>query len=309
MSNIIKATHEGEITIGTANLKVAVLSNRKRIITQSAIFEAFGRPMRGSRSLADQDVPKLPGLIDAKNLKPFISNELYELIKVVEYEDLKGKRTDGYDATILPLICEVYVDARNAIKSNGTPVLTTKQMPNVFAAETVLRALAKVGIIGLVDEVTGYQEERDKNALQEFLSRFIKEQRGVYMPTYPDDFFEALFKMRGLNWSLANKGKKPQYFGHLLNNYVYERIGPKVLEELRRVSPKDEVTGKRKGKYTQYIDEKYGHPKLKDHLMILTAFAKAAGYNWNAWERMVNKALPKFGKDGSQIQELGFEEE
>lgn len=308
MSNIIKATHEGEIVIGSAKLKVAVLLNGKRIITQSAIFEAFGRPMRGSRSLADQDGPKLPGLIDAKNLKPFISNELYELIKVVEYEDLKDKKTEGYDATVLPLICEVYVDARYAIKDNGTPVLTAKQMPNVFAAETVLRALAKVGIIGLVDEVTGYQEERDKNALQEFLSKFINEQRGVYIPTYPDEFFEALFKMRGLNWSLASKGKKPQYFGHLLNNYVYERIGPKILEELKRVNPKDQTTGKRKGKHTQHIDEKYGHPKLKEHLIVLTAFAKASGYNWSTWERMVNKALPKFEADGSQVQEIGFNE-
>jgi hypothetical protein len=154
MNNVIKATHEGEIVIGTAKLKVAVLSNGKRIITQSAIFEAFGRPIRGSRSLADQNGPN-------------------EMIKVVEYEDLKGKKTDGYDATVLPLICEVYVDARHAKKSNGSAVLTTKQMPNVLAAETVLRALAKVGIIGLVDEVTGYQEERDKNALQEFLSKFI----------------------------------------------------------------------------------------------------------------------------------------
>ncbi len=37
-------------------------------------------------------------------------------------------------------------------------------------------------------------------------------------------------------------------------------------------------------------------------------FAKAAGYNWNNWERMVERALPKYAKDGSLPQELPFTE-
>ncbi len=114
--------------------------------------------------------------------------------------------------------------------------------------------------------------------------------------------------MRNLNWTLANKGRKPQYIGHYLNNFIYSRIAPNVLIELRKVNPKDE-TGKRRAKHTQHIDIEYGHPKLKEHLSILIAFAKAAGYNWANWERMVNRALPKFESNGSQIQEIGFTEE
>ena len=208
-NKLIKATHEGEIPIGNVKLRVAVLSNGKRIITQSALFEAFGRPMRGSRSKGDQDEPKLPGLIDAQNLKPFISRELAEVIKVVEYEDLNGRETEGYDATALPLICEVYVDARNATKENGKPVLTAKQMPNVMAAEMVLRALSKVGIIGLVDEVTGYQEVREKDALQLFLQKFLEDEKGKWVRTFPPDFFEAIFKMKGWTWKQAST-KKPK---------------------------------------------------------------------------------------------------
>jgi hypothetical protein len=113
--------------------------------------------------------------------------------------------------------------------------------------------------------------------------------------------------MRNLTWKEANKGQKPQYIGHYINNYVYSRIAPKVLSELKRVNPKDE-TGKRKGKHTQFIDIDYGHPKLKEHLSILTAFAKAVGYNWINWQRMVERALPKFDADGSAAQELPFTE-
>lgn len=305
-NSVIKATHEGEMLIGNVSLRVAVLENGKRIITQSALFDAFGRPMRGSRSKADQDEPKLPGLIDAKNLKPFISDELMDVIKVVKYTDLNGRENEGYDATVLPLICEVYVDARNAKKDNGAPVLTAKQMPNVLAAEMVLRALSKVGIIGLVDEVTGYQEVREKDALQLFLQKFLEDEKGKWVRTFPPEFFEAIFKMKGWTWKLANT-KKPQVVGHYINNYVYSRLAPNILDELRKRNPKDE-RGNRKGKHPQWINPDFGHPKLKEHLSILTAFAKASGYNWNNWERMVNRALPKFESDGSAAQELDFPE-
>jgi hypothetical protein len=206
------------------------------------------------------------------------------------------------------MLCKVYLDARSTINQNtGKGYLTKSQEPLARASEILLLSLSKVGIIALIDEVTGFQESRDKDALTQFLAKFIKEERGVYIKTYPDDFFEALFKMKGLTWSLANKGKKPQYIGHYINNYVYSRIAPKVLTELRRVNPKDEE-GKRKGKHTQHIDIDYGHPKLKEHLTVLTMFAKAAGYNWNNWERMVERALPKYANDGSLIQELPFTE-
>lgn len=303
----MKATHEGEILIGDFSLRVAVLENGKRIITQTALFDAFGRPMRGSRSVSDKSTSKLPGLIDAKNLKPFLSDELMEVIKTVKYTDLNGKINEGYDATILPLICDVYVDARNATKENGKPVLTQKQIPNVRAAEMLLRALSKVGIIGLVDEVTGYQEVREKDALQLFLQKFLDEEKGKWVKTFPDEFFESIFRMKGWTWSTANKGKKPQVVGHYINNYVYSRIAPKVLSELRKLNPSSE-NGGRKGKHTQWIDVDFGHPKLKEHLSILIAFAKASGYNWNNWERMIKRALPKFEDDGSAAQELDFPE-
>ncbi len=308
MSNIIKATHEGKLTIGELEIPCAVLEDGTRIISYSAVFKAFGRTKRGSQGDASR-VHNMPAFLNSNNLQPFVGEDLRGVLKKIDFIDKNGKENQGFNALILPMLCKVYLDARAAINpKTKKPILLLSQIPLARASEILLVSLSKVGIIAMVDEVTGFQEQRDKTALQEFLSKFINEQRGVYVPTYPDYFFEALFKMRGLNWSLASKGKKPQYFGHLLNNYVYERIGPKVLDELRRVNPKDDVTGKRKAKHTQHIDEKYGHPKLKEHLIVLTALAKASGYNWSSWERMVNKALPKFESDGTQIQELDFPE-
>lgn len=297
---LIKATHEGKLNIGELEISCAVLNNETRIISRNAVFKAFGRTKRG-RAKGEVRVPNMPSFIDANNLQPFVNDELSHELKQIDFIDLNGKPDSGYNALILPMLCKVYLDARAA------RVLKKAQEPLARASEILLLGLSNVGIIALVDEATGYQEARDKSALQEFLSKFIKEQRGIYVKTYPDEFFEAIFKMRHLTWSIANKGKKPQYIGHYINNFVYSRIAPNVLNELRKVNPKDQ-SGKRKGKHTQHIDIDYGHPKLKEHLSILTAFARASGYNWTNWERMVNRALPKFDADGSAVQEIGFPE-
>lgn len=297
MSNLIKATHEGKIRLADKELPVAVLQNGKRIITQSALFSAFGRPMRGSRSAGDQDAPKMPGLIDAKNLKPFISNELIDLIKPVEYSDGKGRKNAGYDATVLPLICEVYVDARNSKNENGKSVLTAKQLPNVDAAEMVLRALSRVGIIGLVDEVTGYQEIRPRNALQEFLDTFLAKERAKWVKRFPDEFFELLFEMKGWTWNYAST-KKGQFVGRYINDLVYDRLAPAINEELRKKNPVvDKETGRRKGKHHSWLSEDIGVPKLQEHLFALITLAKASGKNWSQFYRMVQRSLPKYGEN------------
>lgn len=295
--DMFNATHEGVLKIGEAQLDVAVLENGQRIITHSGVFHAFDRTPRGNARLIG-----IPAFMDANNLQPFVDSDLKAVIKKVEYLDKNGKVSQGFDANILPLVSDLYLRAREAGK-----ITTKAQLETAQKAEMLVRSLAKVAITALIDEVTGYQEVREKDALQQFLQKFLEEEKGKWVKTFPDEFFESIFKMKKWNWQMANKGQKPQVVGHYINNYVYSRLAPQVLVELRKLNPKAD-DGKRKGKHTQWIDIDFGHPKLKEHLSILTAFAKATGYNWGNWNRMVERALPKFEQDGSQIQEIPFED-
>ncbi|MCG1037066.1 hypothetical protein [Polaribacter sargassicola] len=68
MKKKMKATHEGILKIGEAEISVAVLENGQRIITQSAVFKALGREQRGN-SRIDQ----IPSFMDAKNLQEFVN--------------------------------------------------------------------------------------------------------------------------------------------------------------------------------------------------------------------------------------------
>jgi len=307
MSKILEAAYgspDRPLVIGNFEIPCYVLNDEKRVITQSGFLKALGISYRGltekELKKGEETPARLVRFISGQRISPFISSELKSLLQhPIKFKALTNVAY-GYEATCLVDVCDAIMQAHKV------GALQKQQAHIADRAETLIRAFAKTGIIALVDEATGYQEKRDKSALQEFLSKFIKEQRGIYIKTYPDEFFEAIFKMRNLNWSLANKGRKPQYIGHYINNYVYSRIAPNVLGELRRVNPKDDITGKRKGKHPQYIDIDFGHPKLKEHLNVLVMFAKAAGYNWGNWERLVNRALPKFESDGSQIQQLDF---
>jgi hypothetical protein len=299
---ILKAEYGSDktpIRLGTTEVPCYVLEDGTRVLSGRAIQKAIGY----SGSSGDW----LKKFVNTKAISASIPTEivagLSEPIKFLRV-DAGGSQpiTYGYEATKLIDLCDALLDLKKA------GVLKESQIIYAEQAEVIIRSVAKVGIIALVDEVTGYQEKREKDELQRFLTKFIKEERGVYIKTYPDEFFQAIFKMRNLTWKEANKGKKPQYIGHYINNYVYSRIAPKVLTELRRTNPKDGVTRKRKGKHTQHIDIDFGHPKLKEHLTVLTAFAKAVGYNWINWQRMVERALPKFDADGSVAAELPFNE-
>jgi len=180
---ILKATHEGKITIGTNELNCAVLEDGTRIISASAIFKAFGRTKRG-RKKDEVRVPNMPSFIDSNNVQPFIGEELRGVLNQVDYLDKNGKaKTNGYNALILPLLCKVYLDAREA------NVLKTQQLPLARASEILLLGLSRLGIIALVDEATGYQYDRERYELQKILKAYISEELIAWQKTFPDEFY------------------------------------------------------------------------------------------------------------------------
>lgn len=291
-------THAGELKFGGITVPCFVLRDGTRIISGRGVQEALrirDRPEDGEK----RGGYILPTFLQSKALKPFVDSTL-EMAKLNPRKCYRGNiEYHGFEATALTDLCDAILDARNS----GAK-LTDRQQIVAVQCEIIVRSLARVGIIALVDEATGYQEVRDKDALQKFLARFLNEEQAKWIKTFPDEFFEMIFRFKGLTWTTANKGKKPQWIGYFINNYVYSRLAPKVLSELRRLNPKNE-DGKRKGKHTQWIDMDYGHPKLIEHLNLLVAFAQAAGYNESNWKRMIERARPQF-KDGTASPQLPF---
>lgn len=281
-SHLPDATHEGELEIAGLNLPVAVTSDGTRLMISKAFMTALGRPWKGSYARTE-----LPNFIAAKNLLPFISSELRGVLDPIDFVNKHGQRANGYRAELLPLVCDVYLDARKA------GVLTESQERVAAQAEMLIRGFARVGIVALVDEATGYQRDRASDALAKILEKFIAKELQPWVKTFPDEFYEQLFRLRGLDFP-NDTVKRPQYFGHLTNDIVYRRLAPGVLSELKDTEPKT-PSGKRKGTLQQRLTPDLGHPKLREHLASVCTIMDFSE-DYQDFMKKLDKRHPRYGE-------------
>ncbi|EPU3936564.1 P63C domain-containing protein [Morganella morganii] len=279
--------NEGKLKIGDVEMDVAVLEDGKRIISQSSVFKALGRPTRGVRTaklVPSDGVINMPAFMDAGNLKPYIGQDLIDAINKVQYKSILGVVQEGYDASILPLVCDVYLKARES-----GAITRPNQLDTAKKAEILVRSLAKVGIIALVDEATGYQRDREKNALAKILEAFVAKEIQPYITTFPADYYEELFRLRGLEYPPENPRFRPQYFGVLTNDIVYKRLAPNILEELKKQNNKSA-----KGtKLFQNLTPNIGYQKLREHLSSTVTVMKLSNDYKDFIEKM-NRLHPRF---------------
>lgn len=292
----LKATHFGKIKINERELDCAVLEDGTRILSQTAVFQAFGRKQRGFRGdqVFEGTQIKVPSFMDANNLKPFIDEALISKIKPIVFYNEKNILSEGYDATILNDVCEVYLKARDA------GVLKSKQQSVAIASDILVRSLAKLGVIALVDEATGYQKDRDRKALQTILEKLIAKELQPWLKTFPDEYYEEMFRLKG--WDSPAGKNRPGVVGRYTNDLIYKRLAPGVLEELEKQNPKNNK-GNRLNRHHQHLTPETGHPKLKEHISNVVTLMKVAD-NWDQFMGMVNKALPEY--DNRQL-EIDFE--
>lgn len=281
---IPKAIYNGELKIRNIIIPCAVLEDGTRLLTRIGVLKAIGRTGKAKGGRKYDKEFKTPIFLTAKNLKPFIPNELEENSAPIEFKQEKGGKAIGYKAELLPSICNVFLDAKDA------GVLSANQFHIAEQCKILSRGFAVVGITSLVDEATGYQEVRDRLALQKILDMFISQELSKWAKRFPDDFYKEMFRLKGWNWE-GMQLKKPQVVGHYTNDIVYDRIAPSVLEELRKRNPPNEK-GRRKHKHHQWLTPDVGHPKLRDHLNGVIALMKAAT-SWKEFKRMLERAYKK----------------
>lgn len=286
-----KATHQGVLKIMGKELPCVVLEDGRRIINQTSLFVAFDRSRKGRRN-TENSLLNLPSILDPIGLKPFITPDVLERTKSIEYMSINGSSTTGYSAEIIPIVCEIYLNAHK----NGA--LTHAQVRTAEISEMLIRSLAHVGIIGLIDEATGYQQIRPRDALEAYLNKILSKELATWCKRFPDEFYSNIYKLK--NWPEFSTSKnKYSCVGMYTNDIVYSRLGEDVLKELKERTPNTSKT-----KMHQWLSLDTGHPLLSDHmksLITLQRLALAQGHKWNKFLEMVNLTLPK--KEHALIEE------
>jgi hypothetical protein len=271
---------------GGVELQCYVLDDGTRVLSQADFLEALGRH-RKANVRKEGGEERLPAILQGKAINPFITKETLQKSKPIRFKTPSGAMASGYRAEILPEVCEIYLKARDA------GVLPKNQEHVAKQAEILIRGLAHVGIIALVDEVTGYQEFRSRDALSRILEAFIAKELQPWVSTFPPEYYRELFRLRGVPYP-TDSLRRPQYFGYLTNDIVYKRLAPGVLEELKRVTPRGE-TGKRKHRYFQKLTSNVGYPKLKEHLGAVVAFMQVSN-DYPEFIQRLDKYKPRYNE-------------
>ena len=283
---MFEATHIGELKIGDAVIKCAVLKDGTRVLTRATFIKAMGRTGKAKGGRGYDDEFRTPVFLTARNLKPFIPNDIVENSTPIMFK-WKSQKFIGYKAELLSEVCGIFLDADRA------GALLPNQIPIAEKCHALLKGFATVGIIALVDEATGYQEIRDKVALQEILDKYLLPYKAAWAKRFSDNFYKQLFRLN--KWAYDPSSiKRPSIIGTMTNDIVYARLAPGILEELKTRTPKDEK-GRRKHRYHQLLTDDVGHPKLQEHLLKAEVLMEASA-NFPSFHRLLQRALPRLNE-------------
>ena len=285
-----RAICDGVLKLGDVEIPCAVLPDGTRLLSERGVTKALGGKRGGAhwrRKKAGEDGADLPVYLSARNIIPFISDDIaVALTNPKPYKTVKGGAVShGLEATLLPQVCDVWLKARDARK------ILPSQFKMATAADMLMRSFAKVGIIALIDEATGYQDKREKDALQELLAIYLTEEKLKWAKTFPDEFYKQIFRLKGWNYNPLDR-RRPKIVGQLTNQIVYQKLPPGVLEKLRKLNPvKNKKTWRRGAAHFQYLSSDIGQPDLRDHFLQLMPLMRASD-TWSGFIKLLDKAIP-----------------
>jgi hypothetical protein len=296
-----QAIRDGVLTIGEIEIECAVLEGGTRVLSERALTKGFGGKRGGAhwrRKQAGEVGADLPVFLSAKNISSNLPKDLIEaLTRPIMYKPVNGGRIGhGVEASLLPKICNALIDL------DERELLHPSQIAFAEQAAILVRGLAGVGIVALVDEATGYQDIRPKDELRLILEAYISKELLPWTERFPEEFYREMFRLRNWPFSSLQYPKKgpqgPRYAGKLTNELIYDQLPPGVRQGLEAANPKTEK-GYRRNKHHQLLTGDIGNPHLEKQVAVVTALMRGAS-NWKQFMKAFNRNFrPDVGEQTS----------
>ncbi len=272
------------LVIAGVEIPAYVLDDGTRVLAQRGMLKALGMSPSGS---TDPGTQRLAQFVSGKAIKRYVSEELLaRSASPIRFKLASGFEVTGYEGTLLVDICNAVLEAR------AQSALQDQQMHIAKQCEILVRGFATLGIIALIDEATGYQEIRDRNALQVILEKYITNEWAKWTKAFPDEYYKQLFRLNNMQYPTASKNK-PSFIGHWTNDVVYDRLAPGILDALKATNPKL-PSGNRSRKHHQHLTPDVGNPELKRHLENVIFLMRTCS-TWKEFKARLDMASPKFG--------------
>lgn len=295
-NSLPKETHPGTLQIGSKVLQCGVLDNGIRVFSTRGVTRAMGGKRTGTAGTAQNGAPQLPSFLASDAIKPHISPQLMaRLLTPLQYQPKHGGRSAyGYEATLLPEICELilYANEQKPFKPNQRHLVDT--------ASLLIRGFARIGIIALIDEATGYQDDRARDELNKLLAMYVQEAFRPYVGKFRNDFFREVYRIYGWEYKPGNT-QSPRYVGKFINKYIYEPMLPNILPRLQTVNPVNKK-GQRARKHFQHLSKELGTPHIDKQIAVVTSLLRLAD-NPQSFDGIYQRACGK-----EYQQRFGFAE-
>ena len=266
----------GVLVIGDNELPCYVLSDGRRVISRTG----------ATTSLTGRRGGDLESYISVGALQGYLPPDFTDHMIEFTLQGVTNKSVRGVTAELFCDLCTAYVRALEdgALQSD-------RQREIAAHAGMFLAASAKVGLLALIDEATGYQYDRAEEALRLKLKVFLEDEMRKWEKTFPDQLWTEFGRLT--NWKSATNSQRPKYWGKLVNELVYGYLDPDVAQWLRENAPKP-----RSGQnYHQWLSSQYGLKRLTEHLWMLIGMAAAC----QSMPELRQKMAERFGRHQVQF--------
>ncbi len=284
---LMNATHKGFMHVGDIDLECYVLEDGRRVFNKKGMAKAIGLKSEGGNAFLKTMSRKGVGSEIDKNLHEKIENPIY-------FNYLRSDPSHAYEAEVLVEVCKAIKRAHDAGK------LTKTQEDLYHQSMSILNAFAKIGVVALIDEATGYQTERSPDALRLLVQQYLEEEKREWQKEFPDEFYTELNRIYGSQTTATRKSgaiviNKPQHFANFTRSYVYEPLeNGAVLEELDKLNPKMDKKGTRKNRFHQHMSEGYGVEKLRLQMREVLTLLKISD-SVTGFKKVFKKRFPRKG--------------
>ncbi len=269
-----------------ADIPCAVLDDQEntRVLTQAGFLRAMGR-FPYPKSASPEHLAHFPAFMRARNLEQFTSKDLVASSTPIIFDTgAGGSLALGYRAQLLPKVCWVYHEA----EMRG--VLSPGQVHIAQACTVLLKGLTDVAIDALVDEATGFQDIRAKNALIRLLEKYVSKEALPWVKTFDDDFYREMFRIHGYRYD-PDSVKRPMIFAKRTED-IYNRLAPGARRELQSLVRRG-PSGRPSEKLFQHLTENEGYKALKDILHDAKIVMKLSN-DPRDYQRKLDRIHPRF---------------
>jgi hypothetical protein len=269
------AKFRGELALGGNPVDCYVLDTGERVVSLRAIV----------KTLAGVDASNLGDYIGVSALKSFINSDL--ILGETRDFHIPGTQLRGRG-----ILAERFIEILNGyVRALQSGELTTERQKEIaIKCSIVLGACAKVGLIALIDEATGYQYERAEDALQVKLRAFVADELRAWEKTFPDELWEQFGRLTNWQGSLHSR---PKWWGKLVLELIYHAFDPDVARYLKENKPPPY-----KGQnYHQWMTEDVGLRHLIPHIHQVIGIARTC----HDMRELRDKVAEHYGREAVQM--------